>query len=89
MKTEKKSLKEGVNRILGKMNSSISELADETGYHPHEIENALDSSVPDMHIMEKLSKALRIPLYSFYHDEKANAGEPVYEPFYVNSLWEN
>jgi transcriptional regulator with XRE-family HTH domain len=89
MEKKVQSLKNGVNNILNKMNLTFADLAENTGFRIDEIERQLSSKDPDIMMLEKISKELRIPLYSFYRQQNNVDVQEQREPYYTNSLWEN
>ncbi len=80
------NIKEQLLEILKKENYTFSQLADFLSMPEEELSVALNEKTLDLRSLELISKALRVPLYSFFRDpnNKFNSFE---KPFYINKLW--
>ncbi len=72
--------------ILSKENYTFKQLADFLYMSEEDLTLALNNKTLDLRNLELISKALRVPLYSFFRSEntKINQNE---KPYYINKLW--
>ncbi|HEY4798578.1 MAG TPA: hypothetical protein VII99_05815 [Bacteroidia bacterium] len=80
------NLKEILLEVLGLQNHSYSELAEHLGFTEKELDEQLTDKTLEVRTLELISKALRIPLYSFFRDAKEDVktGEELY---YNVDIW--
>jgi hypothetical protein len=62
------SIKNIVEKVLKEHNADFKMLADAIGISEQLLLEALESEALQIRILELISKELRIPLYSFFHD---------------------
>lgn len=72
--------------ILIKEKYTFSELAEHLGTTEEELTTDLNNKTLELRNLELISKALRVPLYSFFRaeDSKIDFNE---KPYYINKLW--
>lgn len=72
--------------ILTKENYTFKQLADFLYMSEDDLTLALNNKTLDLRNLELISKALRVPLYSFFRSDssKINYNE---KPYYINKLW--
>lgn len=79
-------IKNQLIEILTKENYTFKQLADFLYMSEEDLTLALNNKTLDLRNLELISKALRVPLYSFFRSEstKINYNE---KPYYINKLW--
>ncbi|MDX2171492.1 MAG: hypothetical protein SFY56_00120 [Bacteroidota bacterium] len=79
-------IKQQLVEILSKENYTFKQLADFLYMSEEDLTLALNNKTLDLRNLELISKALRVPLYSFFRGEntKINYNE---KPYYINKLW--
>lgn len=79
-------IKSQIVEILAKENYTFSQLADYLNLSEDELTDALNNKTLELRNLELISKALRVPLYSFFRSGESaiNYNE---KPFYINKLW--
>jgi len=79
-------IKSKVIEILGKENYTYTQLAEYLHMTEDGLTHELTNKTLELRNLEAISKALRVPLYSFFRAEglKFNSGE---KPVYINKLW--
>ena len=79
-------IKDQLVEILTKENYTYKQLAEFLYMSEEDLTLALNNKTLDLRNLELISKALRVPLYSFFRSEntKINYNE---KPFYINKLW--
>ena len=79
-------IKSQLVEILKKENYSFTQLAEYLNMSEDVLTNALNNKTLELRNLELISKALRVPLYSFFRspDTEINYGE---KPYYINKLW--
>lgn len=72
--------------ILKKENYTFPQLAEYIHMSEEDLTSALNNKTLELRSLELISKALRVPLYSFFRNEnkKFDYSE---KPYYVNKLW--
>jgi transcriptional regulator with XRE-family HTH domain len=72
--------------ILKKEKYTFSQLSDYLNMSENDLTNALNNKTLELRNLELISKALRVPLYSFFRspDSEINYNE---QPYYINKLW--
>jgi transcriptional regulator with XRE-family HTH domain len=72
--------------ILKKENYTFPQLAEYLNMTEENLTNALNNKTLELRNLELISKALRVPLYSFFRnpDMEINYTE---KPYYINKLW--
>ena len=68
------------------MNSTYSDLCEELEVSESEMDKFIETE--SLYMFEKISKLLRVPLYSFYRTPKNNDDKPS-QRYYTNDLWED
>ncbi len=71
--------------ILKKENYTFTQLAEYLGMSEDNLTQALNTKSLELRNLELISKALRVPLYSFFRPE--DSGMDFEKPYYVNKLW--
>jgi len=79
-------IKSKVIEILSKENYTFTQLAEYLHMTEEGLTMELTNKTLELRNLEAISKALRVPLYSFFRAEgaKFNFNE---KPFYINKLW--
>lgn len=79
-------IKSKVIEILAKENYTFTQLAEYLHMTEDGLTTELTNKTLELRNLEAISKALRVPLYSFFRAEgiKFNFNE---KPFYINKLW--
>jgi transcriptional regulator with XRE-family HTH domain len=79
-------IKAQLTEILEKENYTFAQLADYLNMSEDDLSNALNNKTLELRNLELISKALRVPLYSFFRSEDSQIN---YEgkPYYINKLW--
>lgn len=79
-------IKSKIIEILAKEKYTFSQLAEYLHMTEDGLTLELTNKTLELRNLEAISKALRVPLYSFFRadDFKLNYGE---KPFYINKLW--
>jgi transcriptional regulator with XRE-family HTH domain len=72
--------------ILKKENYTFTQLAEYLNMSENNLTDALNNKTLELRNLELISKALRVPLYSFFRspDSEINYNE---KPYYINKLW--
>lgn len=72
--------------ILTKENYTFTQLAEYLNMSEDELTIALNNKTLELRALELISKALRVPLYSFFRspENEINYDE---KPYYINKLW--
>ena len=85
------NLKEKILSLLEENNYSYTQLAEFIGISEDKLDYALETETLEVRTLELISKALRIPLYSFFRDPDKMAQQINKEEdkFYNVSLWEH
>lgn len=80
------SLKQKIEEILSKESYTFSQLAEHLKLSEAELATALDNRTLELRYLEEISKALKVPLYSFFRtaDYQVDLTE---KPYYTNKLW--
>ena len=71
--------------ILKKENYTYDQLAEYLGMSEDELTNALNNKTLELRNLELISKALRVPLYSFFRSENLKLDYKE-KPYYINKL---
>ncbi len=79
-------VKSQIIEILSKENYTFSELATYLHKSEDELTTELNNRTLELRSLEDISKALRVPLYSFFRGENAKF-DFNQKPYYVNRLW--
>lgn len=79
-------IKSQLVEILKKENYTFSQLAEHLGMSEDKLTLELNNKTLELRNLELISKALRVPLYSFFRpqDSKIDYSE---KPYYINRLW--
>ena len=79
-------IKSQLVEILKKENYTFSQLADYLNMSEDVLTNELNNKTLELRNLELISKALRVPLYSFFRNSnnEINYNE---KPYYINKLW--
>lgn len=79
-------IKAKVIEILAKENYTYRQLAEYLHMTEGSLTNELSNKTLELRHLEAISKALRVPLYSFFRNEniKFNVED---KPYYINKLW--
>lgn len=79
-------IKSKVEEILKKENYTYSQLAEYLHMTESGLTQELNNKTLELRNLEAISKALRVPLYSFFREEgfKFDYGQ---KPYYINKLW--
>ncbi len=79
-------IKDQLVEILKKENYTFSQLAEYLSMSEDDLTEALNNKTLELRSLELISKALRVPLYSFFRspDSAINYNE---QPYYINKLW--
>lgn len=72
--------------ILKKENYTFSQLAEYLNMSEDDLTDALNNKTLELRNLELISKALRVPLYSFFRSEESQMNFNQ-KPFYINKLW--
>ncbi len=72
--------------ILKKEQYTFSELAEHLGTTEDQLTNDLNNKTLELRNLELISKALRVPLYSFFRSEETKIDYSE-KPYYINRLW--
>jgi len=79
-------IKEQLVEILHKENYTFKQLADFLYMSEEDLTLALNNKTLDLRNLELISKALRVPLYSFFRNENTRFNHNE-KPYYINKLW--
>jgi transcriptional regulator with XRE-family HTH domain len=79
-------IKSQLIKILEKENYTFAQLADFLNMPEEELSNELNNKTLDLRNLELISKALRVPLYSFFRGDNQNLLN-LEKPYYINKLW--
>lgn len=79
-------LKKRIEAILTMRDYTYTALVDHIGTTERELDNALAQSTIEIRTLEKISKALRIPLYSFFRNAE-QPGEDNPHNYYNVNIW--
>jgi transcriptional regulator with XRE-family HTH domain len=79
-------IKSQLVEILKKEDYTFTQLAEYLSMAEDKLTQALNNKTLELRNLELISKALRVPLYSFFRNEntKINYNE---KPYYINKLW--
>ncbi|HRH11663.1 MAG TPA: hypothetical protein PLU73_09120 [Bacteroidia bacterium] len=79
-------IKSQLVEILAKEKYTFTQLADYLNMNEDELTQALNNKTLELRNLELISKALRVPLYSFFRGKESeiNYNE---KPYYINKLW--
>lgn len=79
-------IKSKVEEILNKENYTFSQLAEYLHMTESGLTHELNNKTLELRNLEAISKALRVPLYSFFRNEgfKFDYSQ---KPYYINKLW--
>lgn len=80
------SLKQKIEEILLREHYTFSELADYLKLSEAELATALDNRTLELRYLEEISKALKVPLYSFFRTANYQV-DLTEKPYYTNKLW--
>jgi len=72
--------------ILKKENYTFPQLAEYLNMSEEDLSNALNNKTLELRNLELISKALRVPLYSFFRSEDSGVNYNE-KPYYINKLW--
>lgn len=79
-------IKSQLVEILKKENYTFSQLAEYLNMSEDGLTEALNNKTLELRNLELISKALRVPLYSFFRAEDSDVNYTE-KPYYVNKLW--
>jgi transcriptional regulator with XRE-family HTH domain len=79
-------IKSKVQEILEKEDYTFSQLAEYLQMTEQQLSQALGNKTLELRNLEAISKALRVPLYSFFRNEDFRI-DLSHKPFYVNRMW--
>jgi transcriptional regulator with XRE-family HTH domain len=79
-------IKSQLVEILKKENYTFSQLAEYLNMSEDDLTDALNNKTLELRNLELISKALRVPLYSFFRSEESQMNFNQ-KPFYINKLW--
>jgi hypothetical protein len=79
-------LKSKLTEILDKENHTFAELAEYLHMTEEGLTHELNNKTLEIRNLEAISKALRVPLYSFFRAEGFKFDLPA-KPYYVNKFW--
>ena len=80
------AIKERIIKVLSKKNKTYEDLCNELKISEKDLDMYILSE--DIRIFEKISKAIRVPLYNFYH-KKFDKGNNDTKRYYDQDLWED
>jgi transcriptional regulator with XRE-family HTH domain len=80
-------LKKRIEAILKMRDFTYTALVDHLGITERELDNALAQSTIEIRTLEKISKALRIPLYSFFRHADQQPDEENPHNYYNVNIW--
>lgn len=72
--------------ILKKEDYTFSQLSDHLNMSEDDLTAALNNKTLELRSLELISKALKVPLYSFFRSE-SKPFDYTEKPYYVNKLW--
>lgn len=72
--------------ILSKENYTFAQLAEYLHMTEDSLTDVLNNKTLELRHLEAISKALRVPLYSFFRDESLKFSLED-KPYYINKLW--
>lgn len=79
-------IKSQLLEILKKENYTFPELAEHLGTTEEELTQDLNNKTLELRNLELISKALRVPLYSFFRTDESKIDYNE-KPYYINKLW--
>lgn len=79
-------IKSQLVEILKKENYTFSQLAEYLNMSEENLTSALNNKTLELRNLELISKALRVPLYSFFRSEDSDVNYSE-KPYYINKLW--
>lgn len=79
-------IKSQLVEILAKENYTFSQLADYLNMNEDDLTTALNNKTLELRNLELISKALRVPLYSFFRGKESEINYSE-KPYYINKLW--
>ena len=80
-------LKSRIIDLLKKHDHTYSELAKYVGLTEEQLDTVLQNNSIEIRTLESISKAIQVPLYSFFRDPDGKFKDTV--PVYTNSIWVN
>jgi transcriptional regulator with XRE-family HTH domain len=80
-------LKQRIEAILKTRDYSYKALVDHLGTTEEALDKALAQSTIEIRTLEHISKALRIPLYSFFRTPHGETDEEAQKNFYNTNIW--
>lgn len=80
------NLKFRIKQLLEKHHHTYGELASYVGLTEDQLDKVLDNHTIEIRTLESISKAIKVPLYSFFRDH--NVQMPDAFPAYSNDLWQ-
>ncbi|MGL5889785.1 MAG: hypothetical protein ACRC3B_07865 [Bacteroidia bacterium] len=80
-------LKQRIEAILKTRDYTYKALVDHLGTTEAALDKALAQSTIEIRTLEHISKALRIPLYSFFRNPSAENDEEQQKNFYNTNIW--
>jgi transcriptional regulator with XRE-family HTH domain len=79
-------IKSKIEELLHREDYTFSQLAEYLQMTESQLAAALGDRSVELRSLEAISKALRVPLYSFFRGEDGRI-DFSYKPYYVNRLW--
>jgi hypothetical protein len=79
-------IKSKIVEILNKEEYTFSELAEYLQMSEEKLTEELNTKTLELRNLESISKALRVPLYSFFRQENFKF-DFSQKPYYINKLW--
>jgi transcriptional regulator with XRE-family HTH domain len=79
-------LKSKITEVLEKENHTFSQLAEYLHMTEEGLATELNNKTLEVRNLEAISKALRVPLYSFFREEGFKMDYPT-RPYYINKFW--
>lgn len=81
------TLKDRIVRVLKKKKMEYSDLCEQLELSNDEVDSLIEEK--NVHIFEKISKLLGIPLYSFYNDPKDQPPSAPTKRHYTEDIWKD
>lgn len=79
-------IKEKITEILGKENYTFTQLAQYLHMTEEGLSTELNNKTLEIRNLEAISKALKVPLYSFFRSDSFSF-DFTQKPYYLNKLW--
>jgi transcriptional regulator with XRE-family HTH domain len=79
-------IKSKIQEILSKEEYTFTQLADYLQMSEDQLSAAISNKTLELRNLEAISKALRVPLYSFFRNSDFKI-DLSHKPYYVNRLW--